>query len=1039
MRVSRAPEVTWHCHTCGMPNLGTSPLTISHHSYTSSANLTSTSLANDTTLGSVSSPGPPIDMSSPVPPKRKHQGKYNQRHLLRVLNVNCRSVTQKHGQFQHMVDSLDPDIIVATETWLKPCQADGEIGEPGRFSSDYNIHRRDRGDSGWGGVFIAVKSDIKSTRITELEPDNCELAWVKISINGGKDLHIGAYYRPHVSDSESLALMKRCVYNLANQSNSHLWVLGDFNLPYIDWNAQRVMDNASHKEKHQSFLDLLSSAHLAQTVKKPTRGKNVLDLFVTSNETLVSNCQNIPGISDHDAVSLEVQVRPQRSKQPPRQVPLWDKADWIGFGSELENMWLTLGNKNDLSVNELWEWLKSTISAIKDRFIPHKTLGKKSPNPWISKDLKRRIHKKSKLYKRKRRYPNRKNIEKYREAQNQVQRQFRREYWNYVNNLFSPTSEHKSATEINQDKQATDNKKSLWSYIKQCKQDSIGVAPLRDTVSGKLFSNARDKAELLNRQFQSVFSKSIPSRLGQLCQKAVRRLPGRRHYPAMPDFNITENGVLKLLHDLNPKKAPGPDNLAPRLLRELRNTLAPILTELYNRSLLEGKLPDDWKTANVVPIYKKGSKHLPSNYRPVSLTCICSKMLEHIVVSQITSHLDRHSILSNNQHGFRKGRSCETQLLDFVHDLHNDTIKGGQVDAVVMDFAKAFDKVSHDKLLLKMDMYGIQGKTSHWVKGFLSARTQKEVLEGETSGEVPVTSGVPQGSVLGPTLFLIFINDIADGCSSPVRLFADDTIIYRHIRTPLDNHLLQSDLSTLEKWSNDWQMEFHPSKCKTLHITRSKSKATHYIYQIYNTDLEAVKSAQYLGVHISSDLRWSTHVQHTANSANTGLRMLKRNLRVGSTTVKTRAYQAYIRPRLEYASTVWDPHTQVNKNQVEMVQRRAARWVLGWHHNRSSVSDMLQHLGWRSLETRRADSRLTMFYKMRNGLVALNLVDGLITPSGISASAHPHRYVVPRCPTVSQQHSFLPNTTRQWNALPSEVALAPTLPQFKVGVCSYNH
>ena len=312
--------------------------------------------------------------------------------------------------------------------------------------------------------------------------------------------------------------------------------------------------------------------------------------------------------------------------------------------------------------------------------------------------------------------------------------------------------------------------------------------------------------------------------LKHLCQQATRLLPARetseeRRHPIMPDFTISSDGISKLLKNLKPNKAAGPDKIRPLVLRELREEIAPILEAIFTKSLDTGKLPDDWKSANVVPIYKKGSKHLPVNYRPVSLTCICSKLMEHIVVSQIAKHLDRHCILDPNQHGFRKGLSCETQLIQFVQELHTNTAQGKQVDAILMDFSKAFDKVAHHRLLYKLGKYGIEAKTKNWIKDFLTNRSQQVVLDGMASSNVPVTSGVPQGSVLGPILFLIFINDISDGITSNIRLFADDTIIYPNIKNTEDAEKLQTDLHTLERWSREWQMEFHPSKCNTTHYS----------------------------------------------------------------------------------------------------------------------------------------------------------------------------------------------------------------------------
>ena len=508
-----------------------------------------------------------------------------------------------------------------------------------------------------------------------------------------------------------------------------------------------------------------------------------------------------------------------------------------------------------------------------------------------------------------------------------------------------------------------ESKKKLYSYIKHCKKDSIGVAPIRNTQTGALETEPRVKAELLNLQFHSVFSKVMPLSLKQLCK---RLLPGFRSAPPMPEFTFSENGVLKLLGTLKPHKAAGPDKLRPFLLKELREQIAPILVAVFRISYETGRLPEDWKCANVAPIFKKGSKHKAENYRPVSLTCICCKVMEHIFVSQINRHLRDNGILVPYQHGFREGLSCDTQLIQFIDDLHKGTTEARQVDCIVMDFAKAFDKVSHDRLLYKLEGYGIQGKALIWIQDFLHGRTQKVVIDGESSPTCPVTSGVPQGSVLGPILFLIYINDIGNNIKSEIRLFADDTILYRKINTTADAEILQSDIQQLHKWCLEWQMAFHPSKCSLLRVKRGRS-VVGADYTLDGWTLESVPKVKYLGVTINSNLRWDDHTTSVRQSAYATQRFLKRNLRMHSPQVKEAAYHTYVRPKAEYASATWDPHTKKNIESIEMIQRSAARWVLGKDGRRyrtDSVTAMLDNLGCRSLQQRRADSRLYMLYKI---------------------------------------------------------------------------
>ena len=254
----------------------------------------------------------------------------------------------------------------------------------------------------------------------------------------------------------------------------------------------------------------------------------------------------------------------------------------------------------------------------------------------------------------------------------------------------------------------------------------------------------------------------------------------------MPDIVINVDGVCKMLHKLKDHKAPGPDGIPAVVLKKLTSTVAPSLCTIFRRSYSTSKVPKDWLRANVAPVFKKGDRTDPENYRAISLTCISCKMMEHIIASKLMRHGTNNDILYPLQHGFREKRSCELQLLGFVNDLLDSLDAGKETDVIVTDFSKAFDKVGHQRLLHKLDFYGVRGLTKKWISSFLSNRTQRVVLEGSSSTEVEVSSGVPQGSVLGPCLFLFYINALPDNMISSVRLFADDTIMYLTIDSQCD-------------------------------------------------------------------------------------------------------------------------------------------------------------------------------------------------------------------------------------------------------------
>ena len=320
-----------------------------------------------------------------------------------------------------------------------------------------------------------------------------------------------------------------------------------------------------------------------------------------------------------------------------------------------------------------------------------------------------------------------------------------------------------------------------------------------------------------------MFSPKTPISLKSLAQKSLQDLQDSgasppfqpSPYPKMPDISIAAEGIDKLLVGLNPHKAAGPDKFKPIVLQTLHKELAPVLQLIFQRFLDTGKLPDIWKEANVSPIFKKWEKSDPSNYRPISLTCVLCKVLEDIVASSLAKHFTELDILYDLQHGFGEKRSCETQLIMLVDELAKNMQMGKQTDLILLDFSKAFDKVAHKKLILKLHQYGIRGDTLNWIKDFLDNRKQTVVINGINSDKVPVSSGVPQGSALGPILFLAYINDLPEQVKSRVRLFADDTAtcMYLAISSTTEGQVLQTYLACLEQWEKMWDMQFNPSKC----------------------------------------------------------------------------------------------------------------------------------------------------------------------------------------------------------------------------------
>ena len=363
----------------------------------------------------------------------------------------------------------------------------------------------------------------------------------------------------------------------------------------------------------------------------------------------------------------------------------------------------------------------------------------------------------------------------------------------------------------------------------------------------------------------------------------------------MDDIVVSKDGVIKLLKGLNPSKALRPDELLPRVLKELATELGPVFAHLFQQSIGNGEIPKEWSLANICPLFKKSDRSLACNYRPVSLTCVPCKLLEHIVCSNIMAHLDRYKLLSDRQHAFRKRHSCETQLTTVINEWAKILAKRGQVDTFIVEFEKAFDTPPHELLKSKLFSYGIGGKPRKLIDSFLCFRQQRVVVYGVKSDWASVWPGVLQGTGLGPLLFSLYINDIASDIESEIRLFADGFVCYREIKDEEDTIKLQRDIDRLGSWARNWGMRFQPVKCNLMQLTRKRIKKIYDSYTLEVTDLENVKRIKYLGVTITGDLRWNTHVRNVCTKANRTLGILRRNLySCPPQEVKEAAYKDWI-------------------------------------------------------------------------------------------------------------------------------------------------
>ena len=793
--------------------------------------------------------------------------------------------------------------------------------------------------------------------------------------------------------------------------------MGDFNYKNIDWDLSASPASNNPNSEEDQFVNCLMDNYWQQFVTAPTRKRghdqpSLLDLIISNEPYSIDEIihESPLGLSDHSMLIFDYQCY-MDYKDSGQSRPQVHKANIEEIKKCLDINWDNL--LDNKTVEEQWQKIAGILKSAQDQCIPK---SKRKPKKWVTPlphNLVQEIKKKHRTWTRFVETRDPVKLVAYKKQRNKVKTMMKHE---------------KNKTENTIAANVKDNPKLFWSYINKKSKIKPAIPDLEETTDGvhQVYSNSFEKAEHLNNFFQSVQTKEDPNDLDQTSTPYTEK--------KMEEITISEISILKKLRKIKPNKAPGPDDILPRILKETAELLCHPLYLLFTNSIRSGEVPIEWKTASICPIYKKGQKKSATNYRPVSLTCIISKLLESIIREHIMNYMSTNKLISEKQYGFMHGRSTISQLLRILDTWTEDLDQGKIIEVIYMDIKKAFDTVPHSHLIIKLQNYGICPSIISWIKSFITGRQQYVQLEGIKSNKLQVISGIPQGSVIGPMLFILFINDLPSELQSSAYMFADDTKLFRSYpaNTQVDN-VIQQDLNKLQDWSNKWCLKFHPDKCVQVIITKPNiipQVPFRFMMNENNSPkyFERSPHEKDLGVYFDSHLDFKTHINEIIVKATKIMGLIRRSFTNLTPEIFKPLYIALVRSKLEYGQSVWSPRSIADINNIEKVQRRATKCINGFKN--FSYPERLKKLQLPTLVFRRKRGDMIEVYKILNKLQDQDTSVHL--PRAIdNRRGNQYKLTKRRANRDIRKFSFSMRIVDTWNSLPDDVVCSKSTNQFK--------
>ena len=869
-----------------------------------------------------------------------------------------------------MAQAENAFIIALTESHLTEDIREAEIEIPNfvPYRTDRPKQKKKGGVITYVDRYLAAKTEVLFTESNLYTETHVlyikDINWIYINI-----------YRPPACPTnkfnDQLSKIRKIIGSLPPPMPTII-LSGDLNFPLINWDLENIYGGAADmRTQAQALLEFANDFCLNQVINTPTRGNNILDIVMTNSEDVLHDIEvNKSNLSDHNIITLTTNLPSNTQTQnntSATQLPL--NFSQLNFFSESvcwESLQKALDEIDwdlimDCDPETQYNRLLMKCLEISEKYVPLRMLSKKT-HPHknnIPRDRKILMRKRTNLRKKLMKISNSDSRTRVEEKIVTIDEKLKKSV-----KLESDREERKAVSCIK------NNPKYFYKYAAKKSLVKRNIGPLTDS-NGQTINEPKKIVEALLQQYDSVFSNPKPDKKVDAPTDFFRQ--DSDYTAKLTDINLSRGNIEDAIKELSTNSAAGPDHFPAILLKNCAKQLSAPLLIFFRNSLNSGIIPKQLKYANITPIHKGGLRAQAKNYRPIALTSHIIKVLERVVVKNMSMFLEENNLMNKDQHGFRAGRSCLSQLLAHHEAILEKLEHKKKVDVVYLDFAKAFDKVDHGILLHKMRQMGITGKLGIWLHSFLTNREQCVVADGAESQSSVVSSGVPQGSVLGPLLFLIYISDINKHIlHSSVASFADDTRVLKEVSSVTDAKQLQDDLTSLYTWAEHNNMSFNNTKFEHIHYTLEEINDNISNYTAPNgSHIDTKNFVKDLGITFSSDGNFTQHIYHVAKKARSQADWILRTIRTRKITPMLTLYKSLVIPLLEYCCQLWSPWRIGEKQSLEAIQRSFT----------SRISDT-QHLDYwarlctlelYSLERRRERYAILYIYKILTGKTSNNL------------------------------------------------------------------